>query len=333
MNLEIIAELAQGFEGNFAQAKLLLKAAASSGADAAKFQLVYADELATPDYKYYDLFRSLEMKDSDWQELAEYAKELKIQLYLDIFGATSLKLSEKIGINGIKLHGTDIANMGLLHEIANSSINKILLGAGGAHLSEIENALHILEKKHVIIILGFQGYPTSNETNQIERVEILKSYLDGKYTNFTLGFADHADPSSPLRYALAATAIGSGARIIEKHLTLGQVMKMEDYESALNPDEFSEFTHVLRECYLSLGIANKEEDFGMSESEKKYRLMIRRHVVSSKDMPVGTLLSPSDLVLKRTSSVDFITDLNSVYNKTLLRNVFVNAALSSNDFK
>ncbi len=58
--IEIIAELAQGFEGNCMKARLLIQAAA-----AAKFQMVYADELATSDYKYYDLFKSLEMKDEE----------------------------------------------------------------------------------------------------------------------------------------------------------------------------------------------------------------------------------------------------------------------------
>ncbi|VUX54991.1 protein of unknown function [uncultured Woeseiaceae bacterium] len=48
MQLEIIAELGQGFEGKPEQARLLINAAAKAGADAAKYQLVYADELATP---------------------------------------------------------------------------------------------------------------------------------------------------------------------------------------------------------------------------------------------------------------------------------------------
>jgi hypothetical protein len=46
MKVQIIAELAQGFEGRPEQARLLLRAAAAAGADAAKYQLVYADELA-----------------------------------------------------------------------------------------------------------------------------------------------------------------------------------------------------------------------------------------------------------------------------------------------
>jgi N,N'-diacetyllegionaminate synthase len=165
MGIKIIAELAQGFEGNPQQATLLLKAAAKAGADSAKFQLIYADELATPDYKYYDLFKSLEMSDEVWQSLAYAAEEQKIELQLDIFGLRSLRLAEKIGVKTIKLHGTDIANIGLLNEVAESTVNKVFLGAGGAMLGELQNAMAILQNKEVIILLGFQGYPTPNDSN------------------------------------------------------------------------------------------------------------------------------------------------------------------------
>ena len=53
LEIEIIAEVAQGFEGSFHQSKLLIKAAAKSGANSVKFQLVYADELATHSYEYF----------------------------------------------------------------------------------------------------------------------------------------------------------------------------------------------------------------------------------------------------------------------------------------
>ena len=170
MKLKIIAELAQGFEGNFEQAKLLIKAASSSGADIAKFQLVYADELATSDYKYYSLFKKLEMRDKDWRDLVLFSKENKIELYFDIFGKKSLDLCEKIGVTGIKLHGTDISNEGLLDIVSKSNIKHVLLGAGGAHFDEIKLALSILNNKKVTILLGFQSYPTPTADNHINRV-------------------------------------------------------------------------------------------------------------------------------------------------------------------
>ncbi|MBT5956096.1 MAG: NeuB family protein [Candidatus Marinimicrobia bacterium] len=331
MSVEIIAELAQGFEGSPVQAKLLMKAAAAAGADSAKYQLVYADELATPDYKYYELFRSLEMVDDVWQSLATYAEELGIGLQTDIFGIRSLKLAEKIGVAAVKLHGTDIANLNLLNAVANSSVKKVLLGAGGAFFSELQQAIDILSSKEVIVLLGFQGYPTPNETNQIDRVRFLVERIGSGHTNVSVGFSDHAPSESPLRYALAAMAMGAGARVLEKHLTLGQVMKLEDHESALNPDEFLEFTRSIRGCAQALGVAADIDDFGMAEAEQAYRKMIRRHVVSNRDIEKGSKIIPADLVLKRTSSDHVITDLASVYQKTLKRGVQQNTPISPTD--
>src|SRR3990167_2341508 len=250
--IEIIAELAQGFEGRPDQARLLIKAAASAGADAAKFQLVYADELATPDYKYYKLFRSLEMSDAVWSSLATYAAELNIKLYVDVFGKRSLHLAEQIGVAAVKIHGTDITNIGLLSEVSGSSIQRVLLGAGGAYLSEIQQAIEVLSNKAVVVLLGFQGYPTPDEDNQIERIRFLAQQFR-QYPNVIIGFADHALSGSPMRYALAAVALGVGAKVFEKHLTLGRVMKLEDYEAALNPDEFLEFSQIMWSCMQSLG--------------------------------------------------------------------------------
>jgi N,N'-diacetyllegionaminate synthase len=331
MKVQIIAELAQGFEGRPEQARLLLRAAAAAGADAAKYQLVYADELATPDYKYYDLFRSLEMPDDVWSGLSSYAKELNIELHLDIFGSRSLHLAERIGAQAVKLHGTDIANIGLLEEVGRSSVTKVFLGAGGAHRTEIEEALSRLPSKEIVVLLGFQGYPTPTETNQIARVSNLCARFRDMAGAVRIGFADHASPDSPLRYALAATAIGAGATVVEKHLTLGKAMMLEDHESALNPDEFKEFSQVMHECASALGEGKETDDFGMAEAEDLYRRTIRRHVVTGRALPEGVLISPADLVLKRTAADQPLTALHDAYQKKTRCAVAANQALLAKD--
>jgi N,N'-diacetyllegionaminate synthase len=333
MKNKIIAELAQGFEGDLTKAKLLVNAAASSGADIVKLQLVYADELATPDYLHYKLFKSLEMPDNSWKELLDYSKELNIELNFDVFGTKSLNLCQELGIKGIKLHGTDMTNIGLLNEVFESNIKNIYLGAGGSNLTEIKLAISILKNKNIILLLGFQSYPTPNNDNQISRVSYLKEYLHKKYNNVEIGFADHPDSNSSLGFALAATAVGAGATVIEKHLTLGKIMKMEDYESALNPDEFYDFTKTIRNCFLALGNTVDSNDFGMSNSEKKYRKMIRRHVASSKDLKKGTVLNSKNLVLKRTAAKNVIYDISSVYGKKLTDDLIINTAINQNIIK
>jgi N,N'-diacetyllegionaminate synthase len=330
MQIEIVAEVAQGFEGRPEQARLLMKAAAAAKADAVKYQLVYADELATPDYKHFDLFRSLEMDDAVWEDLAETAKKSGIRLYVDVFGSRSLQLADRLGLSAIKLHPTDTSNIGFLEEVAASRVPAILLGAGGALARELEVALRILSEKRVVVLLGFQSYPTPTGANQLSRVSLLADRFKAK-RNVQIGFADHASPESALRYALAANAIGLGARVIEKHLTLGRVMQLEDHESALNPDEFAEFCDVLRGCAAAFGDAVPSDDFGMSAEELGYRKTIRRSVVTSMDLPAGTSLAPAHFRLKRCDSDRALSDIDAACGKNLTRALAKNTPLTPDD--
>jgi N,N'-diacetyllegionaminate synthase len=330
--IKIIAELAQGFEGKAEQAHLLVLAGARAGADAVKMQLVYAEELCTPDYKDFKLFETLEMPDQVWHALAASAKKLNVELHLDVFGPRSLALAESMGAQAIKIHGTDMGNIGLLKAVAKSGIKQVLLGAGGGFLTEISQAVELLAKKQIVILLGFQGYPTPNEANQIDRVRAV-TRIFSDHPNVMIGFADHAPPNSPLSLALAAMALGAGATIFEKHLTLAQTLKLEDHEAALNPDQFSEFATALRACEEAFGKAASSTDFGMAQSELDYRQWTRKHVVACQPIKAGTIISPDAVVLKRTPSKDILTDLDSVYGKRALRDIFVNQPISPADIQ
>lgn len=328
--IKIIAELAQGFEGKPELAHLLVLAGARAGADAVKMQLVYAEELCTPDYKDFKLFETLEMSDQVWHSLAASAKKLNVELHLDVFGPRSLALAESVGAQAIKIHGTDMGNVGLLKEVAKSGVKQVLLGAGGGFLLEINQAVELLAEKQVVVLLGFQGYPTPNEANQIERVRAVVNIFSNR-SNVTIGFADHAPPDSPLSLALAATALGAGAKIFEKHLTLAQVMKLEDHEAALNPDQFREFATALRACGEALGKAASSPDFGMSESELSYRQWTRKHVVACQPIKAGANINPEAVVLKRTPSKNILMDLDFIYGKRALRDIEINQPISPAD--
>jgi len=318
MEIEIIAELAQGYEGKPPQAAALIAAAAAAGADAAKLQLVYASELGVPGYKYYELFKTLEMPDTAWTDLAELARQKNIALHLDIFGRRSLALAERIGAAAIKVHGTDMANEGLLNDVAKCSIPRVLLACGGAFRGEIARAIKLLAGKRLVLLFGFQGYPTPNAANQISRLVEFASQVAASDGKIAVGFADHAPVDQPLRFAVPATAIGAGATVLEKHLTLAQVMRLEDHEAALNPDDFAEFVALMRSCKEALGSGGSMgEDFAMDATEAAYRRMVRKHVVSARALLAGTVLMPEDLGLKRTPAAEALDDIAAVYGKRL----------------
>lgn len=324
----IIAELAQGYEGKPAQALALLDAAATAGADAAKFQLVYAEELASPDYQHFKLFRKLEMPDQAWVELAAHARRCSIALELDVFGPRSLALAEALAVRAVKVHSTDMGNPALLQAVAESGIEEVLLSTAGCSVEEIQHALRMLARKRVVLLHGFQGYPTPTAANQIFRLRDFAARYQA-VAGVTLGFADHADPAGELSVLLAAAALGAGATVIEKHLTLDRRLKLEDYESALNPDEFSAFVHLLRECSTALGSSAD----AMPAAERDYRTKTRKHVVAARDLAAGTLIAPADIALKRTPSAVFVQDATQVVGRRLERAVKADEAIRPDSLK
>lgn len=320
MPLEIVAEIAQGFEGKPAQARLLLAAAAKSGADAAKFQIVYADELATRDYKYYELFTKLEMADSDWMDLAAFAEQSRVRLYCDVYGSRSLRLAGRMGVQTIKLHSTDIRNTALVNAIASSQIPRLMVGAGGADVEEVDAIVAQFRGKRIVLMHGFQGYPTPLEETHIARLSVLRSRY-GTHENLELGYADHVPDDDVLKLSLSLVAVGAGATVIEKHLTLAGVLKLEDHEAAINPDQFTQFVRLMRQGCEALGPAPTGLSWSLGPSEQAYRLMTRKHVVAGRDLKAGERLEAEMLGLKRTSYAQPIHDVTQVVGRNLIREI------------
>jgi N,N'-diacetyllegionaminate synthase len=321
MDLEIIAELAQGYEGNASIAKLLVKSAALAGADSAKFQLVIAEELATVEYEHYSLFKKLEMPVESWNEVKQTADEHGISLQFDIFGEISLHLAEIIGVKTIKIHPTDIGNRLLIRMINSSNIGNVVIGIGGAKLSEIKVVVDELISKSIVLLCGFQAYPTANEDNQLSRLEYIRKNLGDRHPRISFGFADHADPESDLSGVLGGLAIGYGASVLEKHMTLDRLLQLEDYESALNPVEFAHYVVQMRSAVAAAGTCQSLDGFGMSSSEMKYRDTVRRQVVAQIDIDAGTEICESMICLKRSEGLNGLVNLDEVVGKTVIRGV------------
>lgn len=330
MPLEIVAEIAQGFEGKPEQAMLLLASAARAGADAAKFQIVYADELATRAYKHYDLFARLEMEDAAWKELAVCAQRTGVKLYCDVYGERSLRLAERLGVQTIKLHSTDGRNTALIEAIAASQVPRLMVGVGGAEVEEVDAILPRVKSKRVVLMHGFQGYPTPLNENHIARLWALRARY-GDMDGLELGFADHVPDETQLKLSLALVAIGAGATVIEKHLTLAKVLKLEDYEAALNPDEFSEFVRLMRQGEEALGESSSGSRWIPGASEQAYRAMTRKHVVAMQELRAGQRIESRMVGLKRTPHPDPIHDVREVIGCELRRSLCKDDPISRDD--
>jgi N,N'-diacetyllegionaminate synthase len=317
MSVELIAEVAQGYQGDISLARLLARAAARAKADAVKFQLVYADEIATPDYQYYDLFRSLEMPIEAWKAVIEEAKTNGIQIYLDIYGNRSLEEALTLGVDGIKIHSTDFFNVNLV-DSALDRAPRVFVSLGGIAVAELEEFIHIHRlspDRPVYFMYGFQAEPTPVASNNLRRLGTLTHQFPG----YRFGFMDHSEGGSDEAMSLALMALPFGINCIEKHITLERILELEDFASALSPLSFYTFVNKIKSLEKALGT----DDLMLMEEEQEYRRKALKVVVATRELKKDEVLTREVLSLKRINSppASSFFRIEKVTSRKLLANV------------
>ena len=295
MHTKIIAEIAQGYEGKADYCSLYVRAAAKAGADAVKFQVVYADDLSEPGHEYYILYHSLELTPGAWKAVRDQATELGIGFVTDIFGQQSLAVAREIRPDGIKLHASDFFNRTLLAE-AFAIAKQVFVSIGGISGEEVDKLVaEVTEAGHrdrLVMLTGFQAEPTPIDRSNLMRLATLQQ----RYTGVQIGYLDHAPGDSDDQAHLSVMAMSLGADWIEKHLTLSRYLELEDYVSALEPDEFARYMATLRRLDTAFGTG----DIALSDEEKRYRDKSVKKLLTARRLEAGHHLELADLVFART---------------------------------
>lgn len=294
----VVAEAAQGFEGFARQAQLLVRAGAQGGADLVKLQLVYADELAVPSYRWYDLFRELEMSDEEWRGVADEAERCGIGLAFDVYGPRSLDGAVALGARAVKVHSTDFFNGELVDAVLATGLD-MWFSIGGITLDEVAEFLdrHAPTRPDQLTLMyGFQAEPTAAADNNLRRLATIRE----RFPDVRLGFMDHAAGDSDDAGWLGVLALPYGVRVIEKHITLGRALKIEDDVSALDAADFSDYVGRIRTAEAALGVAGG----WTTDAETAYRNRALKVVVARRDLAAGEVVSAADVMLKRTALAD-----------------------------
>jgi sialic acid synthase SpsE len=326
--ITIVAEAAQGFEGNPTQARLLARAAATSGADLVKFQLVYADELALPGYKYYDLFRTLEMPDEAWRDVHREASGRGLGLVFDVFGERSLQLALDLGAHAIKIHATDFFNDALVTATLQQA-REVHLSLGGIEADELEaflvrHAQHGTDK--IVLLAGYQAEPTPIEVNNLARLAGLKA----RFPKQRIGWMDHADGAADEADWLGVLAIPYGVSVLEKHITLARPLELEDGVSALDPAALKRYVQRVRKAELAIGSSSLQ----LTKEEQGYRRRALKSVVALRALRAGEPIAADALVLKRVVLDDAgypLQQLGRAIGRKLTRDVAAGGAIYEGD--
>ena len=142
----VIAEIGFNHEGDVALAKEMIKAAATAGADAVKFQTFRASDIALPTGSHYEAIKCGEMDLGQHQELFRVATDCNVDFLSTPFSPWAVELLETVGVPAYKVASMDCTNHYLLGYVAQTK-KPIYLSTGMATLNEIFGSLEFLREK------------------------------------------------------------------------------------------------------------------------------------------------------------------------------------------
>lgn len=309
----VIAEIANAHEGDFARAEALVDAAEGSGAEAVKFQVFTAQELVVATHPRRAHFARLEFAPEQWASLVERARAANLRVFADVFGLHSGRLMHDLGVDGFKIHSSDVPNTPLLEYVAGCG-RTVLLSAGGSTAAEIRTALRTLRAGSaapLILMHGFQSFPTRLEDTDLRRIPALRQTF-----GLPVGFMDHVDAEDEAALFLPLMAIACGAVVIEKHITLDRSLRGIDYYSSLNPPEFARLVALVRRLEAALGSG----ELALLPAEAEYRHTMKKSLVAAREIPAGTPLTAGDVTYRRTGTGGTSPDLEAVLGlRTVVR--------------
>jgi len=320
--IHVIAEMAHAHEGNFETAMKIVDSAATHKADGIKFQLLLAEETLTASHPRFGHFKKMEMAQVEWKKLVERSHSLGLAVWFDVFGVESAEVASQWGIDGYKVHSSDVLNEPLLQWLGMQG-KPVLLSCGGSTDIELINAIHILNSNgcsQTVLMHGFQAFPTKLEHTSIMELHRLRTGF-----GLSVGIMDHLDADDEMAHIIPLVAIGAGIVLIEKHVTLDRSLKGIDYYSSLNPGEFGKLVSNVRRVEVGIGRGAKRL---WSIDEQKYRKMMKKTLVSKRDLSAGHQLSESDIVYKRAETDVFPLRLNMAVGKVLKKSVKVDEVIT-----
>ena len=225
----------------------------------------------------------LELSDEEHYEVYKYAKSLGLDFVETLCAKGCLSLLRLFTPDRLKVASRDLTNLPLLEALAETRI-PIILSTGMAGKKELDEALEVITKYHdnIAILHCVSQYPTEPDNLNLLTIR----YLQKHYGQYTIGFSDHT-----IGIAAPIVAVGMGAKIIEKHITIDRGMKGTDQKGSLGPDGVRRMVRDIRLVEHWLGT----EDLYLDRSVAASKVKLERSIASNKDLKVGHIITENDI--------------------------------------
>lgn len=349
----IIAEIGTSHGGNLDKAIKLIHGAKDAGADCAKFQVVFADEilhkntglvkLPTGDIPLYDFFKSLEQDIEFYKRLKDECETVGISFLASPFGKRSAEILENIGSKMFKVASPELNHYPLIKQLL--SYNKpIILSSGVSKEGDLKRAIDLTGTKDITLMHCITSYPAPEDEYNLNLLPTLKKEL-----GVDMGISDHSlDP-----ILVPSLSVLLGATMVEKHITLSNDTDGLDDPVALNLENFKIMCDSIRE-YETLtkdeGLKKLKLKYGedrinkilgdgvkrLAKSEEPNYGRTNRSLHALKELKKGTVISKDNTALLRTEKVLKVGIMphlvDNYYGRAITKNIPSGEGITAKDF-
>ena len=261
----------------------------------------------------------LELSDDEHLEVYKYAKSLGLDFVETLCAKGCLSLLKLFTPDRLKVASRDLTNIPLLEALAETKI-PIILSTGMSSRNELDDALSTITKYHddISILHCVSQYPTTPDNLNLLTIK----YLKKEYPQYTIGFSDHT-----IGIAAPIAAVGLGAAIIEKHITIDRKLKGTDQKGSLGPDGVNRMVRDIRLAERWMGV----EDLYIDKSVAASKVKLERSIASNIELQVGHVIELSDLHMLSPGDGFRWSQLSNVVGKTVKRYIPKNEIIYPND--
>lgn len=227
----------------------------------------------------------LELDNQEHLEIYRHAKSLGLDFVETLCSIGCLSLLKLFTPDRLKVASRDLTNLPLLEAMAETRI-PIILSTGMAGKKELDDALETITKYHsdIAILHCVSQYPTQPDNLNLRSI----TYLQHNYPQYTIGFSDHT-----IGIAAPVVAVGMGAKIIEKHVTIDRHMKGTDQQGSLGPDGVNRMVRDIRITERWLG----KEELYIEPAVESAKIKLERSIATRKALKAGHIITENDLHL------------------------------------
>ena len=227
----------------------------------------------------------LELSDEEHYEVYKYAKEKGLDFVETLCAKGCMSLLKLFTPDYLKVASRDLTNLPLLEVMAETEI-PIILSTGMAGKKELDDALEVITRYHnnISILHCVSQYPTQPDNLNLKTITYLKQH----YGQYCIGFSDHT-----IGIAAPIVAVGMGAEIIEKHVTIDRRMKGTDQQGSLGPDGVNRMIRDIRIAERWLG----KEELYIDSSVASAKVKLERSIATNKTLHPGDIITEQDIHL------------------------------------